>query len=1281
MRNSWISIYDSAWRYTVLCIAVLFCCPLGISATDFTRLVWHTDTIALGTSFRGAFAEEGNSFPYYATEINVGRGYAGKTYTVVVEYPEYQEISRKASEGVDVSLLGEEPLPQSELVTFNHEGILRVKFIPIVRRDGRLWRINSFRLRLSEGMEKRGARSVTLQAPISMASASVSRSVLAQGRWVKISVPQTGVFKLSNAKLRELGFTDPAKVRLYGYGGNLLPEHLKNLPPDDLCEAPLWRINDGVLFYGRGVLHWSPSANRQHFIRHQNFYATAGYYFLTEMEEPSPFPQAAALNVTPNSIVQAYNDHLIYEVDSYNWASSGRELYDSYDYAAGATRNYSFSLPGVLNETAYCSVDFATRHTAATTLTVAAGNTTLGTLSLAGLNPNGSYYNYYKAVTAAATYAYLTPTEQTTITLTHNRPSAVTGRLNYLSLSFRRQLQLYGSHTSFRDLATLGQSAVQYKIAATPATAIVWDVTDARYAQVSTERVGQELVFMGDNRTLREYVVIDPNGSFDAPSIVGQVDNQDLHGLAQPDMVIVIPTSAKWREEAERLAETHRAIDNMVVHVVTAAQVYNEFSSGTPDATAYRRFMKMFYDRAVDTNKSPSYLLMMGDCAYDNRMLSPGWSRYNPDDFLLCYQSKNSVSEINSYVTDDYLGMLDEGEGVNLRSDKMDIGVGRFPIRTKEQAQAAVNKNIRYLLGQDAAAWKNHICYAADDEESRKTNLFMDASERLATYVEANYPGFVVTRLFQDAFPRESTAAGYTYKQATSKLLSLIDDGLLMLNYTGHGGTSGWSAEFLLTAAQIRAMRNARQGLWITATCDFCRYDDIETTAGEDAFLNPNGGASALFTTSRTVFSANNDMLNDAFNKHLFTRKEDGSRMRLGDIMRLAKNEPVLMNDSNKLNFTLIGNPALPLAYPEYKIVMDSLNGEPTTANDLLLRAGDLITLKGHIETPAGNPTSDFTGVLSLTVYDTKERVVCYNHAHKGTDLPAFEFSQYNNRLFVGSDSVRDGQFSVTFPVPLDISYSNLNGMLSSYARSNKGQEAQGMFDHFKVGGTAVGGLATDSVGPTINLFLNSATVDPAVPVNPNPVLYAFISDEEGINTAGTGIGRNLVVSIDNSPLYTYILNDYFRTEIGDFTRGHLQYRFENLPDGPHTLYLTAWDTKNNATTVAYPFTVSSAQSPTISAFSVYPIPATTDLTFCFTHDRPQDMLDITFEVFDLTGRMVWFKTFNDLSVGTSFSYTWDLMSTSGASLPQGMYLYRARIATNGSEETTQMLKLIIAAQ
>ena len=537
-----------------------------------------------------------------------------------------------------------------------------------------------------------------------------------------------------------------------------------------------------------------------------------------------------------------------------------------------------------------------------------------------------------------------------------------------------------------------------------------------------------------------------------------------------------------------------------------------------------------------------------------------------------------------------------------------------------------------------------------------------------------------MNRIYGDAYKWETTATGHTYKQATKRLLELFKEGMFMVNYTGHGGPNGWSAENILVSSDITALSSSRLPLWVTATCDFCRYDDISTSAGELAFLNNKGGAIALFTTSRVVYAQNNSNLNKVFCKYMFS-KQDGSRLRLGDIMRLSKCDPNLSGDLNKLKFSLIGDPALMLAYPDYKVVVDKFKGEDASASDLIIKAGGKVQVQGRVTDTDGNTLTDFNGKIYPTVFDNKETVTTLNN--DGTsEAGGFTFSQREKKLFSGSDSIRSGNFSFTFPVPKDINYSNEQGMLNFYAaESATGREAQGAYNNFVIGGTEEGTADTDTLGPKINLYLNTPDFVYGGKTNETPYLVADLEDSDGVNTVGNGIGHDIVAIIDNSPVYSYVLNNYYESYFGDYTKGTVRYSLPTLTEGKHKLFFRAWDVMNNSSSTSLEFEVVNGLKPGL--FDVYctKSPARDNTTFVLSHDRPEATLDVTLSVYDFSGRVLWTHTESGMSANNYYYVDWDLTSNGGQRVASGVYLFRASITSGGSKESTRAGKIVILAQ
>lgn len=1278
-------------RNYIFPLFLLFFFGLSVSAQNFISLKWQDVSVVKQLSFNDAHYVSGSILPRYIQNIELGADYADYTYQVKIEYPEFQRLTKAeiAALAATKESLPDFPVADTRLFVSAKRGMLEVSFVPLVYRASVYQRINSFKLTLVKTAMKQ-KRSAS-----SKRHAFSTKSALATGKWVKIRLTESGVYKITNTELTKMGFTNPAKVRLHGYGGALLPESFTQLKNDDLPEIPLWREKDYVLFYANGVVRWDANSDLSRFIHTNNYYSSYGYYFLAEGEEtPLAFPTEGSLTSDNATVVTSFDDYALYEKDAYNWTASGRELYDSYDYASGNKKSYTFSLPGITNENAYCTVAFAAKTSSTSNLSVDINGTNCGQFNISALS-NGD--SYCKAQPGSGVLPWSgDKSEQTTVTLTHTRESGASGRLNYIQLNYRRKLALYNSYTAFRDLSSVSKVAT-YKISGANSNVKVWDVTVVGdYKQINGSLSDGSYSITVNNPSLREFVAVDVTGtSFKSVEVVGTVSNQNLHALDQCDMVIIVPSNGDFLSQAERLANAHRTKEGMTVHVLTADQVYNEFSSGTPDATAYRWLMKMFYDRAVSSETGqivesnlPRYLLLFGDCSWDNRMITSSWNGYSPDDFLLCYQSKNSTWETYSYVTDDYLGLLDDSEGASMEYDGMDIGVGRFPVRTLTEATQMVDKTIAYMENKELTPWKNTICFVADDGDN---HLHMSQAEELAGKVESSYPEFQVNRIFADAYKWETTATGHTYKQATKRLLELFNEGMFLVNYTGHGGPGGWSAENILTSSDINNLRSSRLPLWVTATCDFCRYDDVSTSAGELAFLNDKGGAIALFTTSRVVYAQNNSNLNKVFCNYVFT-KQDGKRLRLGDIMRLSKCDSKLSGDLNKLKFSLIGDPALMLTYPDYKVVVDKFNGQEASVADLSIKAGGKVAVEGRVTDSNGNTLTDFNGKVYPTVFDNRESVTTLNNDGTGvitdpknsseTISGGFTFSQRVKKLFSGSDSIKSGSFAFTFPVPKDINYSDKQGMVNFYAaETTTGREAHGAYSNFLIGGTESGMEKADTLGPKINLYLNTPDFVYGGKTNETPYFIAELEDGDGINTVGNGIGHDIVAMIDNSPTYTYVLNNYYEAYFGDYTKGTVRYSLPALPEGKHTLFFRAWDILNNSSSTSLEFEVVKGLNPNLFSVVCTKSPARDNTIFVLSHDRPESNIDVKLSVYDFSGRVMWTHTETGMSANNYYYVDWDLTSNGDQRLAPGVYLFRASISAGGSEENTRAGKIVILAQ
>ena len=687
--------------------------------------------------------------------------------------------------------------------------------------------------------------------------------------------------------------------------------------------------------------------------------------------------------------------------------------------------------------------------------------------------------------------------------------------------------------------------------------------------------------------------------------------------------------------------------------------------------------MKMFYDRQTSEADAPKYLLLFGDGSFDNRKLTSAWKSVDMSNMLLTYQTENSLSS-QSYVIDDYFGFLDDADNKkSLQNKKLCLGIGRFPIRTVEQATQMVDKVISYMENKNTGSWKNNLCFMADDGSNTDGFMteHMEFADQLAGYVESEHPEFLVNKLYYDAYKKDMTAG--TYPDVRSGLQKLLKDGLLLFNYTGHGGTTALSDEKVLTQTDINQFTYTHLPVWVTATCDFTRFDDLNTSAGEDVFLNKSSGGIALFTTVRVAYSRPNFPINDNVIRNLFERN-NGRRRTLGEVMQATKNT---LSSVYKLGFCLIGDPAVKMAYPEFGMKVTTVNGQSVDGNSISFKALEKITVEGEVLDASGQLVTDFTGIVNPTVKDSKVTVTCLKNSNKD-DSPAFTFTDYPNTIFIGNDSVRNGKFSFTFTVPKDISYSNLQGKMNLYAvDTESGNEAQGNFDNFIVGGTS-DTAETDTIGPEIRaLYLNDTTFVDGGQVNTTPYFVAELWDKSGVNITGSSVGHDMMLVIDESTVLSYNLNSYYELLPGEDGTGIVKFPIPALEPGKHTAEFWVWDILNNSTVRTFTFEVVEGLKPFLFDVIATPGIAREQVTFHLMHNRPESRMRVGIMVYDLAGRQLWKHEESGTSgLFENYTVSWDLTS-GGARMRPGVYIYRAAISTDNSKDATKARKFIILGE
>jgi hypothetical protein len=1101
-------------------------------------------------------------------------------------------------------------------------------------------------------------------------------SVLASGKWYKVAIEKNGVYKISSAAFKKMGFdlskTDPRNIRVYGNEGGMLPQANATTRPVDLTENAIFVSGEGdgvfnaadyILFYAQGANKISFNADKEIFAYEKNLYADKNFYFITVAETAGKRITTAPEVPGALPVVNQFENVSVHETDSYNELKSGREWFgERFDLTTELT--FDLSLKNVVpGSTLKLVSGVMAQSFSGSSFTVSVNGIPVLDQYIIPIN-NAAYTQKgnVRSDTVIFSANDVSAGNKSTQKITYKYVKAATGRsvgfLNYALLQATEKLMLTGQQTSFRSLASVENPASTFEIEGAQSSATVWNVTNPYDAilQPSTFTSGKAS-FNAITSVLKEFVVFTPDCP--TPELVGIVENQNLHALATPAFVMV--THPDFEVEAQRLA-TYRTGKNIATTVVRIDKIYNEFSSGRQDVTAIRDFIKSLHDKSPGTLKG---VLIFGKGSYDykNRVV-------DNKNFVPTYESRNSLHPLLSYSSDDYYGFLENHEGTwsedPVVNHTMDIGVGRLPVKSVAESRIVVDKIIRYESDPNLrGSWQKNIAFIADDGDN---NLHQEDANELAEMVETYEGGFSVAKIYVDQFPQIARPGGEISPETNAAIQQAFDRGSLVINYTGHGGPRLLADERIFDDLTIERLENKYLPLLVTATCGFGRMDDpIIISGAELCILRNGGGAIGLVSTTRDVNASTNLLVNRAFYDALFL-KENNQYLSLGEIFRRTKNNST--SGVGNRNFSLIGDPALTLALPANNIVVTNIQ---TSTGSTTLKSLSTVTVTGEVHDEAGI-AEDFHGVLEAELFDKQT-----SFQTRGNQNSPYAYTQWYNRLFRGQASVENGVFEFQFVVPKNIAYQVAEGKLSLYARdSAQYTEAMGYSKDFQIG-LSENNVTPNTTAPTIKLFMGDTTFIAGGITNPNTPFVARLFDDQGINISGYGIGNSITAVLDDDQ--TFILNDYYITDINDFTKGTVTFPFKNLAPGKHTITLQVWDTHNNPAQATLLFYVSDGEGLAIESFGNYPNPFTTTTTLFFTHNRSGDDLEASLVLYTNTGQVLATHSFMLLTS----PYQVDLLTlTQGVNFiknqPAGLYFARlvVRSLTNGSKNE-QVTKLMLS--
>lgn len=1100
---------------------------------------------------------------------------------------------------------------------------------------------------------------------LSLSVASVaSDSVLSTGNWYKMGVPETGVYKLTYSDLASLGvdvdYVDPRDFRLFHNGGGVLGELNSQPRFNDLVEIPVvvngesdgrFDSGDYILFYARGPVTWNYVATPESFQHRPNDYDDYAYVFLTaDLGRGKRIQTALQPSATIDETVTEFLDYQVYDKDSYNIISGGRTYYgDIVDGNSELALNFDFP-HAKLNRPCLISVDLAGRNFSPASFQVYAGNTLLKSFPITTTS-SSSQKPFAYPVSGSMTTSM--SGDRLTVRLKHVGVAGTTsiGYVNYVSVNAWRSLTFVGPEMLFRNPLAFDDSKVfRYQLSDATSAVQVWEVSEpTNPMRVSGQLTGNVYSFNARGAAESEFVAFD-GSSYHNPMLIGEVANQNLHDdLGYDYLMVVYPD---FLAQAERLKAIHAVYDpDLNIKIVTPEQIYNEFSCGAVDVSAIRDYCRLLYQHS----RPLRYLLLFGDASFDYK------NRNGVVNFVPTYEAIASTSILSSIVTDDFFCFMDDEEGA-LTNSTPDIGAGRFPVSTVEQAEQMVTKVEHYLALNESTMrpWRNVITFMCDDAEG---NEFFENSEYFARQIKTTGgERMVIDKIYLDAYNQESTPSGQAAPEVNQTLNNRMEKGTLVLNYMGHGGEVQLTDERILQRADVSSWRNGPQyPLMITGTCEFSRYDDHgRTSLGEYAFLNQYGGMVAMFTTSRVTIGINNKSFVSSVYDHLF-EIENGKRIRLGDVFRQAKHR----GKSWERQYVFFGDPALRLPLPIWTV--------ETTAIADTLKALQPVTIEGVVKDDHGSVASSFNGVVYVSVYDKET-----TYTTKGDeDTDPREFQLRHSILFNGKTEVVNGHFSIDFIVPRDISYRYGGGMVSYYATDYQ-HDASGLFEDFVIGGFYEDAVQ-DEQSPVVQLYIDDEMFVSGGITGNSPTLIAYVEDASGINTTGAGIGHDIVATLTGPSNGYYVLNDYFTSDLGSQGRGTIVYRMSNLEEGDYILTLKVWDIYNNSGVSSIAFRVTDSQLMALEDPLCFPNPVAGEAWFSFGHNQVGNNMDVQIRIYDITGRLV--TIVNDQVQGTSARVNpiyWNGCASNGSKLKAGLYIYSIYATNDQGESATITSKFIV---
>ncbi|HEX9615728.1 MAG TPA: type IX secretion system sortase PorU [Bacteroidota bacterium] len=1093
-------------------------------------------------------------------------------------------------------------------------------------------------------------------------------SPLSQGEWYRLQVRETGIYRLdqsffSAAGISTSSLSDIASIRIFGNGGAPVPENLSTPRPNGFQEIARHIVDqngngqfdggDYVLFYGSSPRRWNYIPGSKTFRHALNPYTEENSYFLTFGGLPGRDMESLSSPTDPSPHVPAgVTGMTFFEEERENLLSSGREWLGQHFDSESPTGSFVTQLPGLNSSQPVTYRIVMVGRTGRTEyFTVEESGTNLGSITIFPVALKSIQTEYaYKAPIATYMRSGSLSDNRSILRFTFQTIEGE-GWLDWFEIIYDRLPVADGDLLIFPSPDTT--AVIEYRMSGYSSRQVeVFDVSDhdsvVRIENLQFDPTDPgKCTFQASQTagTIRMFAAVGPGG-FKSPLSMQRIGNSNLMGITTgADFVIITPQ--EFRPEAERLGQHREQRDSLSTLLVNIEDIRNEYGAGLQDPLAVRDFLAA----ASMWTVRPRYVLLYGDGHYDYKGI-----RSSDPNWIPPYESVESIHMINTFASDDYLAILNPG------NSRVSLAMGRLPVNSIDEARVVADKIIAYETSAPFGSWRNTVTYVADDGLTSlgdDRDLHTGQAEDLAQIYTP--PQAHKKKIYIVEYPTVNSSSGRRKPTANDAIVEAINEGTLILNYTGHGNPQLWAHEAVFTReGSIPLLVNRDQPfMLVAATCDFARYDNpSEVSAGELVLTMEEAGAIGVVTASRAVYAGNNAQFNNSLYTEMFRRDPDGRPPRIGDAMYRNKQIWFSLND---LKFHLFADPTMRLNLPLYAAGVDSLNGSPLVMVTPV-QALEKIDIAGELRRPDGSTWTEFAGRGLLEVFDARRRVVV-------PEWSGYTFEVNGSLLYRGEIRITDGRYRATVPIPKDVSYGTNRARVSLYAWTSS-TDASGFSENIVISGSDSSAVP-DTTGPGISILLEDESFRPGDVVSPDPELIVRLFDVNGINTSTASIGHRLEAKVSSTGEFVS-LSEHYRGDLDTYQTGEVRTKLRGLPEGRQTLEVIAWDIYNNSSRDQIEFEVQPASGLQMYHVFNFPNPVARSTVFTFQRNTT-DPIDVEVKVYTPVGRLI--QSLGPVSIVDRFvQIPWDGRDQNGDQIANGVYFYKVIAKTLNGSRTREVV-------